>query len=373
MVFCSNCGSKLNSQSKFCPNCGVEINSGETDKSKDEKTEGKKKIYYVSSKNRLVAFGLAILGLLGFAGLHRFYVGKPITGFLYFITFGCFFIGTLYDIYTLYYDTFTDGDGYRLLSDDSMRSNYKRRTSSPNTSVVVTILSIFLSVIVLSGIIGGFVVYRNVAQNYGENQQTVAQKETDKTDKDSKKGKDSKKDKDSKKEKKYKPGPILDIPMNGSPIENITETVKQNTDGLWDMVKLSDVKVDVSSGEANVLIILQGARGLTAQGTLDEFNRVIKQEIAALYQVKPGVVISNVSVNVYMEVSYRDTGATENLLAYKVSMDKSTASKMHWDNYESIGIMSAATDVAMHPSFRKLVKSNAGRSVLDESLETLGF
>lgn len=175
------------------------------------------------------------------------------------------------------------------------------------------------------------------------------------------------------KNKEHRHGLILDVPMTDDPIKNITETVKQNTDGLLGMIEFSDVKVDTSSGEANVLIILQGAKGFTAQGTLDEFNRVIKQEIAALYQVNPGIKISTVTVNVYMKVTYRSNGAEENLLAYKVSMDKNTASQMHWENYKSIDIMSAATDVAMHPSFRKLVNSNAGRSILDESLETLGL
>lgn len=45
--------------------------------------------------------GLAYLfwlpSLTGIAGLHRFYLGKPLTGFLYLITMGLFGIGTFYD------------------------------------------------------------------------------------------------------------------------------------------------------------------------------------------------------------------------------------------------------------------------------------
>ncbi len=37
----------------------------------------------------------------GFAGLHRFYLGKPWTGFLWFITWGLGGIGTLYDFLTM--------------------------------------------------------------------------------------------------------------------------------------------------------------------------------------------------------------------------------------------------------------------------------
>lgn len=39
--------------------------------------------------------------LTGFAGLHRFYLGKPLTGFIYLITFGLFGIGTIYDAITM--------------------------------------------------------------------------------------------------------------------------------------------------------------------------------------------------------------------------------------------------------------------------------
>ncbi len=45
--------------------------------------------------------GLAYLfwlpSLTGIAGLHRFYLGKPLTGFLYLITMGLFGFGTFYD------------------------------------------------------------------------------------------------------------------------------------------------------------------------------------------------------------------------------------------------------------------------------------
>lgn len=49
--------------------------------------------------------GLAYLfwlpSLTGIAGLHRFYLGKPISGFLYLITFGLFGLGTFYDAVTM--------------------------------------------------------------------------------------------------------------------------------------------------------------------------------------------------------------------------------------------------------------------------------
>lgn len=43
----------------------------------------------------------ALLTFLGFFGVHRFYMGKWITGLLYFFTGGLFTLGYLYDLWTL--------------------------------------------------------------------------------------------------------------------------------------------------------------------------------------------------------------------------------------------------------------------------------
>ncbi len=42
-----------------------------------------------------------LLTFLGVFGLHRFYLGKWITGFLWLFTGGLFFVGWLYDLWTL--------------------------------------------------------------------------------------------------------------------------------------------------------------------------------------------------------------------------------------------------------------------------------
>lgn len=223
--------------------------------------------------------------------------------------------------------------------------------------------------LIFVGALSFFMTTRMMVSKSTDNQQVSETVDNSEQTSSNKKNKDTKKNNEKK-----KTGLILDIPMDGTPIENITEVVKQNSDGsAWGIIKFGDIKIDTSSGEAKVLILLQGARGLTAHGTLEEFNRIIKQDIAALYQVNTGIKIANVKVNVYMKVTSSKTGAEENLLAYSVSMDKKTASQMHWENYKSIDIMNAATDLAMHPLFRNEIQSNAGKSTLDESLETLGF
>lgn len=42
-----------------------------------------------------------ILWIFGFTGSHRFYYGKPITGTIWFLTFGLFFIGWVVDFFLI--------------------------------------------------------------------------------------------------------------------------------------------------------------------------------------------------------------------------------------------------------------------------------
>ncbi len=63
----------------------------------------------VSSKSRFVAFFLCLL--LGWIGVHRFYVGKVGTGFLYFFTGGLLALGNLFDLFMILFGSFTDKAG----------------------------------------------------------------------------------------------------------------------------------------------------------------------------------------------------------------------------------------------------------------------
>jgi TM2 domain-containing membrane protein YozV len=42
-----------------------------------------------------------ILWIFGFIGAHRFYYGKPISGTLYFLTLGLFFVGWIVDLFLI--------------------------------------------------------------------------------------------------------------------------------------------------------------------------------------------------------------------------------------------------------------------------------
>lgn len=67
----------------------------------------------VSDKSRTTALIFCIL--LGFFGLHRFYVGKSRSGILYFFTLGMFGLGIIIDLLLLITGQFRDKEGKLVL------------------------------------------------------------------------------------------------------------------------------------------------------------------------------------------------------------------------------------------------------------------
>ena len=53
---------------------------------------------YVDTHSKAVGY---LLWLVGFTGAHRFYYGRPLTGLLWFLTFGLFGIGWLVDLFLI--------------------------------------------------------------------------------------------------------------------------------------------------------------------------------------------------------------------------------------------------------------------------------
>lgn len=64
--------------------------------------------------NKVFAAILSLVGFFGVAGLHRLYVGRIISGVIWFLTFGFFGIGTVVDLILILTGRFKDNTGLHL-------------------------------------------------------------------------------------------------------------------------------------------------------------------------------------------------------------------------------------------------------------------
>jgi TM2 domain-containing membrane protein YozV len=67
-----------------------------------------------SDKTKKTALICCLLGFLGVAGIHHFYVGNIGKGIIYLCTFGWFFIGTTLDLIKILTGSFRDVSGAPL-------------------------------------------------------------------------------------------------------------------------------------------------------------------------------------------------------------------------------------------------------------------
>lgn len=67
-----------------------------------------------SNKSRGTALLLSLAGFIGFCGLHRIYIGRPISGIIQLLTAGIFGIWQLIDIILLLCNALRDGEGREL-------------------------------------------------------------------------------------------------------------------------------------------------------------------------------------------------------------------------------------------------------------------
>ncbi|AUG51812.1 zinc-ribbon domain and TM2 domain-containing protein [Thalassospira marina] len=97
MIYCTSCGTEISEAAIACPKCGQpNAAAGEPGSPKG----------FVPT--------LLLCLFLGVFGIHRFYVGKIITGILMILTFGGFGIWSFIDLIMIIVGSFRDKNGLRV-------------------------------------------------------------------------------------------------------------------------------------------------------------------------------------------------------------------------------------------------------------------
>lgn len=121
MIYCPNCGKGVKGRVSFCPSCGARMAQPEQFSGQGGTTNVYTTVSYnsqpsnVSDKNKWITFLLAFL--VGWLGVHRFYVGKIGSGVAWLLTGGVFGIGWFIDWIMILCDNFTDGDGRKIVKE----------------------------------------------------------------------------------------------------------------------------------------------------------------------------------------------------------------------------------------------------------------
>ncbi|MBE6853330.1 MAG: TM2 domain-containing protein [Ruminococcus sp.] len=120
MKFCKYCGERIPLDAVVCTHCGRQVEDLKASGTganniniSNQSYNGGRSLYESidSDKSKTTSIILAALGFFGLGGLHRFYVGRPLSGILYLLTGGVCGLGTLIDVLKLASGTFTDGAG----------------------------------------------------------------------------------------------------------------------------------------------------------------------------------------------------------------------------------------------------------------------
>lgn len=106
-IFCVACGAGMNRDDKFCHACGWDRRVPPTPPPQRLVDPNP------SPYNRLAVLLLCLI--LGFLGLHRFYVGKVGTGLLWLFTLGFLSVGVIFDLVLIATGEFRDSNQRRVL------------------------------------------------------------------------------------------------------------------------------------------------------------------------------------------------------------------------------------------------------------------
>lgn len=133
LIKCPECGNMISEQAVSCPGCGMPLHKESREFKNSSDAMDNRDVKQVSEKSRLVTLVLSVL--LGFLGVHKFYVGKSSGGicsvllllatfivniialfvwpiaFLFPVIVAIIIIRWIIDICLVVCGVFTDGDG----------------------------------------------------------------------------------------------------------------------------------------------------------------------------------------------------------------------------------------------------------------------
>ncbi len=105
LVYCSQCGVEMAAGQRFCADCGWDAENPEKPPP-GAKPSSPRELGPISTQNRLTVLLLCVL--LGPFGVHRFYVGRTLSGFVWLVTLGFLGVGVLYDLVLIATGEFRD-------------------------------------------------------------------------------------------------------------------------------------------------------------------------------------------------------------------------------------------------------------------------
>lgn len=148
-MFCRECGAKLPEHTKVCPHCGKVFSQ-----ISERKTPAKPSSFH-SAKDFDTTGWLLILGFFGIGGIHRLYVGKEVSGWIYFLTCGLFFVGTLYDLHLLLNNEFMDGYDYPVVA----KKRSQKQRLKKHCKVIAAIYATLFVLMLIFDVIGLITLY----------------------------------------------------------------------------------------------------------------------------------------------------------------------------------------------------------------------
>jgi len=114
-VYCPQCGAGMEADQQYCTGCGWDAEKPDDPSPPPERRlpDSPRQLGPPSNANRMTALLLALF--VGWLGAHRFYVNRPLSGLVWFVTLGFFGIGVIYDLVLISTGEFRDAEERRVL------------------------------------------------------------------------------------------------------------------------------------------------------------------------------------------------------------------------------------------------------------------